>query len=230
MLNHYRQTQQYEGLETYLATVPAAQKQVAAAGALTLLHYYQQARRSTDAQRIRKSLDPLAAHDVELLNFLRFWDAEQALAHFALRGVFALPKPAGEWLRLAAASGTLAARPACGLLQLYEPNCRCVLPADAVPQRPTARRHETPTPAEENELYPNPAGETVTARYRLPTGTTSATLVLSDLLGRQVLAQPLDPSATEATVAVWSLPAGFYQATWWVNGRAAATRKLAIAH
>ena len=77
-------------------------------------------------------------------------------------------------------------------------------------------------------LYPNPARETVTVRYPPLGGPAPATLVLSDVLGRTVLAQPLPPGTTEATVSVRGLPAGLYQATVRAGGRVVASGKLAV--
>jgi hypothetical protein len=52
--------------------------------------------------------------------------------------------------------------------------------------------------------------------------------VLTDVLGRVVLTQPLSVAATEATVTVRGLPVGLYQATVRAGGQVVAGGRLAI--
>ena len=228
VLGYYRQTQQYDGLDTYTQAVSSAHPAVAIAGSLALLHAYEQTGRHADMARLRTTLGVLALQDQELLNFLRFWDAERQLRFAALALGRKVVEPAGQLLRLAAASGTLAARPACQLLQLYEPNCRCVLPT--VPSLALFRRQaatRTPTPLLE-AAYPNPANEAVTVRYRLPLPGILATLAISDALGRPVLTRTLSQEATETTFSVRALPTGLYHVMLLLGGQVQTTQKLAV--
>ena len=196
------------------------------------LNAYRQTGHEADAQRVRPTLNALAATDAELLNYLRYWDAVGHLRPDR-RLPFSYDLPAIDLaaLRLSAASGTLAARPACELLQRLDTNCRCVLPDDLAPtaQALAARRTGTHNPASLGEAHPNPATETVSLAYALPVGSGTATLVLSDVFGRVVASLLLEQASGLASLPVQALPAGLYLATLRANGHLLATRKLSVA-
>lgn len=231
VLDHHRYAQSFAALETYLRPLSSARPAVYIPGALLLLNAYRQTGHEADAQRVRPTLNTLATTDGELLNYLRYWDAVGHLRPDR-RLPFSYDLPAADLaaLRLSAASGTLAARPACELLQRLDTNCRCVLPDDLAPaaQALAARRTGTNNPASLGEAHPNPATETVSLAYTLPADAGTATLVLSDVFGRVVTSRLLEQSSGLASLPVQALPAGLYLATLRANGHLLATRKLSV--
>jgi hypothetical protein len=76
--------------------------------------------------------------------------------------------------------------------------------------------------------YPNPARDEVTVDYRLYEGR-PATLVLSDLSGREVMRQSLGNNATKRTFNTSSLSGGMYVVTLIQEGTPPASIKLIIA-
>ncbi len=231
VLDHHRYARSFAALENFLRPLATTRPAVYIPGILVLLNAYRQTNHEADAQRVRPMLNALAATDAELLNYLRYWDAVGHLRPDR-RMPFGYDLPAADLaaLRLSAASGTLAARPACELLQRLDTNCRCVLPEDAAPaaQALAASRSETARTGFLGEAHPNPAQENVVLAYALPVGSAPATLVLRDLTGRRVLALKMESASGTATLAVDGLPSGLYVATLEVNGQRYASRKLAI--
>ena len=81
-----------------------------------------------------------------------------------------------------------------------------------------------------SEAYPNPASETVSFTYSLPTTNSSVELVLRDLLGREMARQPLAGRTGEAHMSVQHLPAGFCTSAIEVAGRRQVSHKLTVSH
>ena len=233
VLGQYRHSQRFAELEGFLRPLVALRPTVYVPGSLLLLNAYRRTGHEADAQRVRLTLNTLASADAELLNYLRYWDAAGHLrADWHLPGGYALPAADLAALRLAAASGTLAARPACELLQRLDTNCRCVLPEELAPAAQTvaAQRAGVVNPASLGEAHPNPATETVSLAYALPANAGIAQLVLTDIFGRAVVSLSLEKPSGLANLAVQALPAGLYLASLCVDGQLLATRKLAVAH
>ena len=63
------------------------------------------------------------------------------------------------------------------------------------------------------ELSPNPATTNVEVSYTLPEGMTSATLVMTNTLGVNVMTAQLDGNNGETTLSLEELPSGIYYYT-----------------
>ena len=79
------------------------------------------------------------------------------------------------------------------------------------------------------ELFPNPAGETVTLRWLQLAGATPLHVAVRDALGRLVHSQPLRLTSGEASFSISELPPGLYQVLLRLSDGTQATAKLAVA-
>ena len=77
--------------------------------------------------------------------------------------------------------------------------------------------------------YPNPAQEEAFIPYHLPKGTRSAQVLLTDITGRQVSSYALKGQQGRLPVSLSNMQNGLYLYTLVLDGKPAATRKLAVA-
>ena len=114
--------------------------------------------------------------------------------------------------------------------RLRLPGLRRVLPLPPIPAAAPLGVRPAGKAAVAWALYPNPAGKEVRVEYALSAGAASATLLLTDVVGRLVRAQAFPAGSTHATVPVGELAAGLYQVQLLVDGHLQATRKLSVVH
>jgi len=79
-----------------------------------------------------------------------------------------------------------------------------------------------------SEGYPNPAHNQVSFNYQLPAGTTTATLVVSDLTGRPLINKEVNQQDTTIVVDINGLKPGVYVTRLVISGQSSTTRKIMV--
>lgn len=81
-----------------------------------------------------------------------------------------------------------------------------------------------------SNAYPNPASSIVYFNYTLRPGSYNAEIVISNLLGGEVIRKAIPISGSKASIDVSSLTSGVYFYSLQINGEPQFTRKLIIKH
>ncbi len=79
-----------------------------------------------------------------------------------------------------------------------------------------------------SDVYPNPAGQNVFFDYDLPLEVKSAGVTLFNLLGQEVISQPINDFAGKLQINISDLPEGVYFYSLTLNQQNAVTKKLII--
>ena len=114
------------------------------------------------------------------------------------------------------------------LVHLRIPGLPAVLPLPPVPPAQVFLATRAGGITWPGPAYPNPARNTATVPYRLPPGSGPARLVLYDLTGRRVRAQPVAAGAGAATLNTGGLAAGVYMLALEIAGQPSAVQRLLI--
>jgi hypothetical protein len=79
-----------------------------------------------------------------------------------------------------------------------------------------------------SDVYPNPAGQNVFFDYDLPVEVKSAGVTLFNLLGQEVVSQPISDFSGKLQINISNLPEGVYFYSLTLNQQKAVTKKLII--
>lgn len=80
------------------------------------------------------------------------------------------------------------------------------------------------------EVYPNPASQSATVNYSLPSNYRQATLVLRNMIGEELKTIRLNSSKGKQTISTYDLPNGVYFYSIIGDGKTIATKKLIVKH